>query len=145
MIRPAHVDEAEALSALALRSKAHWGYDAAFLARCRAELCVEPAWIRTGLCFVSDPLRGFHAISIAGARAELEFLFVEPAEIGRGLGRALFAHAAQLARSRGARFLDIQGEPFARGFYLAMGAREVGTRASASIPGRSLPRFELAL
>jgi hypothetical protein len=39
-IRPARPDEAGAISALALRSKGHWGYDAAFLAACRENLTI---------------------------------------------------------------------------------------------------------
>ena len=40
MIRPARPEEAAALSDLALRAKAHWGYDNAFLKAYRAELTV---------------------------------------------------------------------------------------------------------
>ncbi|MFF2520343.1 GNAT family N-acetyltransferase, partial [Streptomyces sp. NPDC058086] len=40
LIRPARAMEAEVLSDLALRSKAHWGYDAEFLDACRDELAV---------------------------------------------------------------------------------------------------------
>ena len=42
VLRPAHADEAPALSALCLRSKAHWGYDAAFMRACVAELILRP-------------------------------------------------------------------------------------------------------
>jgi hypothetical protein len=41
MIRAAHGGELEALSALAMRSKAHWGYSAAFMQACRDELTVS--------------------------------------------------------------------------------------------------------
>ena len=37
-IRPARPEEAGAISALALRSKGHWGYDPAFLEACREDL-----------------------------------------------------------------------------------------------------------
>ena len=40
-IRAARVGEAGFLSELALRSKAHWGYDAAFIEACRDELSVD--------------------------------------------------------------------------------------------------------
>ena len=36
-LRPARRDEAEPLTALVIRAKASWGYDAAFIDRCRAE------------------------------------------------------------------------------------------------------------
>lgn len=41
LIRLARVTEAEILSDLALRSKAHWGYDAEFIEACRDELTVD--------------------------------------------------------------------------------------------------------
>lgn len=41
-LRPARPDEAEQLSDLALRSKAHWGYDRARLEGWRAELTLPP-------------------------------------------------------------------------------------------------------
>ena len=40
MIRDASPGDCEALSALAFSSKAHWGYDDAFMAACRDELTV---------------------------------------------------------------------------------------------------------
>ena len=41
-IRPARAEEATTLSALALRAKAHWGYDEAFVAAYRDALTVRP-------------------------------------------------------------------------------------------------------
>ena len=46
LIRAARPAEAGALTALALAAKAHWGYPASFMARCRAALTIEPAMIR---------------------------------------------------------------------------------------------------
>ncbi len=42
-IRAARPGEADALSALCLRSKAHWGYDDDFLERCRFDTFEEAA------------------------------------------------------------------------------------------------------
>src|SRR3546814_14945630 len=41
-LRLAKSSECGSLSALALRSKAYWGYDSAFLQACRDELTVSP-------------------------------------------------------------------------------------------------------
>jgi len=79
------------------------------------------------------------------SRWRLGHLFVEPEEIGRGHGRALLSHARDEARRRGYRVLVIQGDPNAARFYEACGARRVGEKGSASIPGRLLPLFELDL
>jgi hypothetical protein len=41
-IRPARADEASALTDVVLKPKAHWGYDADFMAACRDELTIVP-------------------------------------------------------------------------------------------------------
>jgi GNAT superfamily N-acetyltransferase len=148
-LRRARPEEAPALSALALRSKAYWGYDAAFLASCAAELTLSAEEIADTPTFVLevDGTRlGFYSIERRDeTRSELNFLFVEPEAIGRGYGRVLMEHAIERARALGSRVLEIQGDPNAAQFYRAVGGRLVGSRPSASIPGRVLPIFEVPL
>jgi GNAT superfamily N-acetyltransferase len=94
---------------------------------------------------VDEAMTGFYALSVLDSeRAELEFLFVEPAALRRGCGRALLAHARAQARQLGCSAIAIQGDPHAAGFYAAIGARLVGNRESDSIPGRMLPLYELS-
>jgi GNAT superfamily N-acetyltransferase len=88
---------------------------------------------------------GWHRVTFHGDRAELEDLWLEPALIGKGHGRMLFDHASELARGHGARALEWDAEPFARGFYEAMGGTEIGRTPSAAEPGRTLPRMRLEL
>jgi len=145
-LRPAVPAEAGALSRLALRSKAHWGYDEAFLDACRAELTVGPEQcdgVRTVVAHRGSDLLGFHRMAGEPPVAELADLFVDPAAIGQGLGATLLADAVERARALGVVRLVIDADPNAEGFYLRMGARRVGTVASGSIPGRELPRLEL--
>ena len=148
-IRRAKPDEVPALTELALRSKAHWGYDAVFMQRCRDELTIRPDDIASNSTFVAEEagtLLGFCMLEwISEQRMELSFLFVEPAAIGRGVGRLLIDRAAQHGRDHGARHLEILGDPHAMAFYRAAGARQIGERPSASIPGRVLPLLEVDL
>jgi len=88
---------------------------------------------------------GWHRVTFHGDRAELEDLWLEPAVIGKGHGRMLFDHAAELARGNGAGALEWDAEPFARGFYEAMGGVEIGRTPSAAVPGKMLPRMRLEL
>jgi GrpB-like predicted nucleotidyltransferase (UPF0157 family)/N-acetylglutamate synthase-like GNAT family acetyltransferase len=141
-LRRAEPGECEALSDLALRSKAHWGYDANLLAACRAELTVEPADVerfRVTVAEESGEVVGFYALGGGAPEGELSFLFVEPGRIGAGVGRMLWedclARAAQIGLSR----IRIESDPFAEGFYTAMGATRVGDVQSQSIPDRRLP------
>ena len=143
--------EAQLLSALALRSKGYWGYSADFLDECRSELTVDESRFGSDgyQCFVAlvgNSIVGFYALEKLSANAyELDALFVEPERIGSGVGRFLVQHAVQRLSERGAERLLIQGDPNATGFYVAAGARTIGSRKSGSIPGRELPLFEIEI
>lgn len=147
-IRRARTGEAPALSALALRSKAHWGYDAAFIDACRDELTLrddELAPRRTLVAELDGRLTGFGTLEGDPPYGELGMLFVEPAAIGRGVGGALLAALVDRARSLGFTRLAVDADPNAEAFYLAHGAVRVGEVASGSLPGRLLPQLELAV
>ena len=147
-LRPAVPAEANALSHLALRSKAHWGYDDQFLAACRAELTLQPEQcdgVHTVVAERGDALLGFYRLAGEAPIAELADLFVDPNAIGHGVGATLLADAVNRARALGISHLVIDADPNAEGFYARMGARRVGTVASGSIAGRELPRLELVV
>jgi hypothetical protein len=57
----------------------------------------------------------------------------------------LFEHAAQVARNDSAESMDWDAEPYALGFYEAMGGVVIGETPSAAEPGRRLPRMRLDL
>jgi len=147
-IRPARADEAEALTDLSLRSKAFWGYDAAFLARCRAVMTVKARGIEAQPHYVADfagRIAGFYGFEPEAAGIGLDYLFVEPDLVGRGIGRALWRHAVATARALGHPALIVVGDPNAEGFYLKMGCRRIGTRPSELEAGRQLPLLRFAL
>ena len=150
-IREAFPEEANLLSCLALRSKAHWGYSEVFLDACRSELTVDASRLGTDSyqCFAAldgDSIVGFYTLESMPAGAyELEALFVEPEHIGGGVGRLLIQDAVRRLSERGVERLIIQGDPHATEFYVAAGARQVGTRESGSVPGRELPLFEIEI
>lgn len=148
-IRGARVDEAESLSGLAVRSKAHWGYSPEFLEACRDELAVRPSTITAGLVLVAargDDVVGFYELGGAAPHGELAALFVERDQIGTGVGGRLLDHALDTAARRGFGSLVLDADPGAEAFYLRHGARRIGDSLSGSIPGRLLPRlvFELS-
>ena len=150
-LRPARPGESEALSELALRSKAYWKYSPEFIEACRAELAVsEEALVdprsRYVLAESEGAVVGYYALICDPAGSfELDALFVRPENIGQGIGRALIEHAKDCARTLGAASITIQGDPHAADFYLAAGGVQVGESESQSIPGRSLPEFRIRL
>jgi len=113
-LRPGRPEEAAALTGLALRSKAHWGYDEAFLAACRDELTVTPgdtAGGRTAVAEEAGRVLGFTTLSGEPPEGALAMMFVEPDAIGRGVGRLLFEHTMARARRLGFDALTIDADP----------------------------------
>jgi GNAT superfamily N-acetyltransferase len=147
ILRSARDEEAIALSALALRAKAHWGYDADFLDACRDELTVHSDDIATHRLTVAvdektDRIIGFYGLfGTTSDDAELTALFVAPDAMGTGTGRRLFEDALCVARIQGLPRFRIESDHFAASFYEHMGATNVGTVMSHSIPGREIPLY----
>lgn len=141
-IRRASPREAQLLSDLALRSKAHWGYDADFLEACRAELTLSPDYITASPVFVleeEESVVGFYGLLERGDEVELLYLFVEPLAVKRGYGRELWNHAVETAAKLGRDRISIESDPYAEAFYRKMGARRIGVIPSTLRPGRVLP------
>ena len=145
-IRPARREEADLLTALCHRSKAHWGYDDRFMERSREALTVNCDRIAAGRVLVAESAgrpQGVAAIGPDGDGFEIDLFFIDPDAMGKGVGTALFAALMALARSRGIERLSILSDPNAEAFYERMGARTVGIAPSDTIPRRSLPLMEI--
>jgi GNAT superfamily N-acetyltransferase len=143
-IRPARDEEAGFLTELALRSKAHWGYDAEFLASCREELTLkgpELAGRRAAVAERDGDVVGFVTLEGEPPQGVLGMMFVEPCAIGQGVGRLLFTHAVETAEALGFSRFTIDADPNAEPFYEAMGGVPVGRVPSGSIPGRTLTQY----
>lgn len=136
------------LSALAMRSKAHWGYDAAFLEACRPALTLSDEKIGQDLIAVTrdgNTVTGFVQVGHEDGTAHLEKLFVDPFLIGTGRGKALMQWAITTARQGQAREIRIESDPDAARFYARFGAVQIGEVPSEAIPGRALPLLCITL
>ncbi|MPZ33498.1 MAG: GNAT family N-acetyltransferase [Rhodospirillales bacterium] len=148
-IRSAQPGESQDLTALCVRSKAHWGYDAAFTRLSAAALTVNEDDIAADRVLIAvdgaDRVIGVACVLTEGDTADLDALFIDPPAIGSGAGRALFEAAVTLARRQGARRMTILADPNAAAFYERMGARYLRHAPSDAIPGRTLPFYEYDL
>jgi len=146
-IRRARIDEAPLLTELTTRSKAHWQYDAAFLADARQDLTFEPEkFLPDFLVYVFElngEMLGFCSLlPHDDARIELHDLFVEPRHIGKGYGKQLWDYAVNLARESGFQTLVLTSDPNAEPFYARQGAVRIGLKPSSVRPDRVLPVME---
>ena len=149
-LRAARPEEARALSQIAFASKAHWGYDAAFMAACREELTVREEHIAKRSVLVAEgpggTTFGFGGLCTReNGEPEIWHLFVAPEAMGQGAGRLLTEALIDKARAIGAPRLWVESDPNAESFYRACGFRRVGETPSGSIAGRSLPLLVMEL
>ncbi len=138
--RQARPDEAERLTEIACRSKAHWGYTAEQMAAWRpAFLTVTPDYItkHSPLVALDDDcgLVAFAALERGPQGAVLEHLWVLPGFMGRGIGSRLFRTIAGQANE-----FTFTSDPHSDGYYLKLGARIIGT-VDSEHQGRTLSLF----
>lgn len=146
-IRTALPDEAAELTQLALRSKAMWGYNDAFMIKCMKTLQVTPKEIEENEAMVltrADNAIGFYLMtSLTTINAELEYLYVEPDFTRLGFGAMLFEHARDTAKLQGYSSLFLQSDPNAVGFFDRMGAKIIGRQSSWNLSGYENVLMEL--
>ena len=150
-IRRAYSSEAQILSKLAFRSKAHWDYTPEFMNACKDELSHTKEQINDNkniytVIVKGEDIVGFYKLeNLKQKRILLEALFIDPSFIGQGIGRILFEHAKQSAISHSGLFLDVLSDPNAENFYINVGMSVIGKQESGSIQGRYLSILSMSL
>lgn len=147
-IRRATANDVDAMTALSLLSKAHWGYSQGQMDAWQGELRVSDSDIseaESHLAIVEQTLAGFYVLRPAGKARCLQHFWVAPAYMGRGVGRALLEHAIGVAAGHNAKFIEIDSDPNAEAFYLAFGAVRTGEVAAAIAGDLSRVRPQLQL
>ncbi|HVF70383.1 MAG TPA: GNAT family N-acetyltransferase [Chthoniobacterales bacterium] len=142
----ATADDAERLTEIAYAAKRHWGYAETWIESWRDTLTIKPEFLEANIAFCaseSGRIVGFYVLIEASDKLSIEHLWVEPASIRHGIGRALFQHAVEQAQQAGFDSLKIESDPNAEGFYRKMGAVRVGT-AIGEVEGerREVPEME---
>jgi GNAT superfamily N-acetyltransferase len=124
-LRYAKPDEVPMLEALQLQSSLEWASD-------HADLLAHPDAIelpvqsvleqQVRVVEIDSVVIGFSVtIPTGDGAAELDGLFVLPAHMGSGFGRALVDDAADIARGQGLQQLNVIANPNALGFYTRLG------------------------
>ena len=147
-IRRAARDEQNLLRAIAIRSRAHWNYDAALFRAWADRLeFVSDEWLEfeSYVAEVGGQPVGWGALKQpVDGLCVLEELWIEPEWMGRGIGAQLFRFIAARARDLGGTTMEWASEPGAVGFYEKLGGRHIRDDVSRSF-GHSLPVLSLDL
>lgn len=140
LIRKAKIEDSNILSELAYKSKAYWGYSKDFLEKCKDDLAVTTDFITNNPVYVMEKnskIIAFYSFSLHPNR--LVSLFIDPADIGKGIGKILWTDILNKAKQLNMKDFTLDSEPHAEGFYLKMGAKKIGETPSTVFPERRLP------
>lgn len=133
-LRLARSDEREALEALQMQASLANEGDRQAIQDNPDAIDVPVDQIEAGLVIVAETkgaLLGFAALlPRADGEVDVDGLFVDPGLWRRGVGRALVARCADMARLRGASRLYVLGNPHALGFYERCGFEPLGVQAT---------------
>lgn len=127
----AQPEDAKELTRIALAAKQYWGYPENWMLHWQKILTVSPGCIAQNRVYKvvrGERIVGFYVLIRTAARLQLEHMFIQPEEIGKGIGRRLMEHAIRQAAGSEHSVMEIESDPNAEGFYLKMGARRVGAR-----------------
>ncbi|HVG18646.1 MAG TPA: GNAT family N-acetyltransferase [Blastocatellia bacterium] len=148
-IRRASGGQSERLTQIAHAAKRHWRYPERWIESWKDVLTITPDYILNNEVYSAtdgDDVLGFYALIADGDKATLDHLWIDPKNIGAGIGRELFNHAVRRATAMHASVIEIESDPNAEGFYKHMGARRLG-ETSSELDGqpRILPLLALEI
>ncbi len=139
--------DATAITELCMRSKAFWNYTSEQIESWREDLTITEEYIiQNGVYKLLDyELMGFYAFEKTDEPLiKLNFLFVDPSQIGKGYGKILLEHFLERAKESGYQAVTLDADPNAEAFYRKQGFQVVGQLPS-SIKNRFLPIMRLEL
>lgn len=143
-IRKAQACEADILTDIAVRSESYWGFDPDFMSNFKSIYRVTEKFINKNPTFVieeNDRIIGFYGVSNCGSDTELEYLYVGPEHIGKGIGKLMWNHLIVHCKDNSIDRITFVTSPQAVGFYTKQGAVQVGEVESLVRKGRMVPRF----
>ena len=158
MIRKAKIQEADILTKISFSSKKYWNYPKEFYEIWSNELTISSDYIQHNDVFVFEKdkkIIGYYSIvelkddiEISDIKISkgfwLEHMFIEPQNIGKGIGTKLFQHLREWCTSLDVHELGILADPNSRGFYEKMGC-EYKLEYPSTIKNRTTPYFQLKI
>lgn len=142
MIISAIASDAKRLTKIALKAKSFWGYSDTLIESWRQDLTVPEKMIQEMIVnkyVQDDKIVGFYILNQPQKKAiELEFLFVLPKFIGKGIGKELLLHSFEKAKSFNCTEMTLLADPNAKDFYQSKGFKIIDEKES-SISDRFLP------
>lgn len=145
--RRATSNDIKDVNALTIAAKQSWGYATELMQLWLPDLLIDENVLLTQEVWVA--LSHGEIVSVYSLSTEnqddyeLDGFWIKPEYMDQGIGRATFHHLIENLNAKHAKRLKIVSDPNATGFYIKMGAHQVGVTESKP-KGRQLPVLEIA-
>ncbi len=146
-IKESESNEVVEINKLLYLSKGYWGYDNIFMDKFMKEFSITKNYLKNNSvfsCYYNFFLVGFFAFS--NNKLELDYFFISPQYIGKGIGKQLWIHCCNIAKTKfNKNYFILWSDPNAESFYIRMGCKKIGTKNSNILPNRESPILEYQL
>lgn len=147
-IEKAHIDDHEILSEIAFEGKGYWNYGEEQLEAWRDNLTISKDYIKENEVYKLievDKTIGFYSlILIDKSTIKIDFLFMFPEFIGKGVGKFLLESCIETAKKMSVKRIILDADPNAEDFYKHFGF-VIYEKMESSIKNRFLPQMELII
>lgn len=141
--RKAKNDEIPSLNLLIKESKGHWGYTEEFCQAFIEKWGISSDFFNTGILEAlcdGDDIVGIIGMIPTEEYPILDYFFIKPAYIGRGLGKKMWEHVIKIAAEQNWKTFRFISDPNSEAIYKHFGAQTIGK--VESFPGRFVPLME---
>lgn len=147
-ISKATTDDAEILTDITKKSKAHWGYSNEQMESWSSQLTIATNYIGTNEVYklvMNDLVVGYYSYVVLEENVvQLDNLFLLPEYIGTGLGTFLMSDFLDRCKALKFQKVVLEADPNAENFYKKQGFKTIG-QIKTTIKDRFLPIMELHL
>lgn len=127
-------------------SKAYWGYSDDFMNKFMELFQLTENYLANNT--VKVMMKGDKIVGICGFKLhenntlELDYFFIHPDYIGKGLGKKLWDFTCEVAQQLTDHSFILWSDPEAETFYIKMGCRRIGMKKSPLLPNREAPMMQ---
>jgi len=156
VIRPATINDSEALTKISFASKRHWNYPDEYFEIWKDELTITTLYILNNILYVAEiDAQAIGYFSLVEVKKDfwsakvlvnkgfwIDHIFVLPQYIGKGIGSKLISVLKEKCKEMKIDKVNIFADPNAKGFYDKMKAIYLG-EVQSSIEGRTISLYKL--
>ncbi|MGM0380331.1 MAG: GNAT family N-acetyltransferase [Bacillota bacterium] len=143
IFRKAKLNDLDILNELAINSESYWGENSTFLEKFKKVYIITPRSLNNSYIIIMEKdteIVGFYSLDIK--KRELDYLYIKKDLIRQGLGKKMWKNMLSNCKKIGLKMIYFVTSPEAAGFYVSLGAKEIGEVESKLRKGKFIPKLK---